>query len=61
MFYIYIIYIYYIYIYISAVNRLKKCNRVNHSPGLWLIMVNHKFKILGFTCKCVEIKKCMTN
>ncbi len=47
--------------YISAVNRLKKCNRVNHSHGLWLIMINRKFKILGFTCKCVEIKKCMTN
>ncbi len=27
---------------------------VNHSHGLWLIMINHKFKILGFTCKCVE-------
>ncbi len=24
-------------------------------------MIKHKFKILGFTCKCVEIKKCMTN
>ncbi len=24
-------------------------------------MINHKFKILGFTCKCVEIKKCMKN
>ncbi len=51
---------YYIYIYISAVNRLKKyC--VNRSHGRWLIMINHKFTILGFTCKCVEIKKCMTN
>ncbi len=29
--------------------------------GLWLITINRKFKILGFTCKCVEIKKCMPN
>ncbi len=43
----------YVYIYISDVNRLKK--------WITLIVINHKFQILGFTCKCVEIKKCMTN
>ncbi len=35
-------------IIISAVNRLKNV--------IALIMINHKFKILGFTCKCLEIK-----
>ncbi len=43
-----LIYIY-IYIYISVVHRLKS------------LMINHKFKILGFTCKCVEINKWMTS
>ncbi len=42
---------------LSAVNRLKQIKRVN---GLRLIMINHKCKILGFTCKCVEIKKLQT-
>ncbi len=28
---------------------------------IYIIRINHTFKIIGFTCKCVEIKKCMTN